>query len=404
MSSGQILHFGVGNFFRAHLADYTQNAGGWRIIGVSLRSASIADGLKKQNNTYTLCVQGTEHKRIDILQQVLVAPQNPGAVLAYVVDPRVKIISLTVTEKAYCLGPDNRLDLAHPLIQADLSGQEPQTAVGFLTRGLANRRAPLTVLCCDNLSANGDVLGAAVRDFAARAGLSINWDLVEFPNSMVDRITPATSDELRFSTGDPMAVPTEPFCEWVIEDRFADVRPNWPGVQFVPDVAPYEMRKLRMLNGAHSYLAYAGLAAGYDYVHQAVADEGLRRSAAQLMDEAAQTLSGDLRTGSKAYGLALLARFENPHLHHQLRQIAMDGSQKIPYRWGDSLRALAQQGVSAPALSQAVTAWIGFCCAEVAAGRALQDPADHAIASAAQGPAPKRDLLALVGIDPALLS
>ena len=230
MSSGQILHFGVGNFFRAHLADYTQNAGGWRIIGVSLRSASIADGLKKQNNTYTLCVQGTEHKRIDILQQVLVAPQNPGAVLAYVVDPRVKIISLTVTEKAYCLGPDNRLDLAHPLIQADLSGQEPQTAVGFLARGLANRRAPLTVLCCDNLSANGDVLGAAVRDFAARVGLSINWDLVEFPNSMVDRITPATSDELRFSTGDPMAVPTEPFCEWVIEDRFADVRPNWPGV------------------------------------------------------------------------------------------------------------------------------------------------------------------------------
>ena len=176
MSSGKILHFGVGNFFRAHLADYTQNVGGWRIIGVSLRSASIADGLKKQNYTYTLCVQGTEHKRIDILQQVLVAPQNPGAVLAYVADPVVKIISFTVTEKAYCLGPNNRLDLAHTFIQADLSGQEPQTAVGFLARGLANRRAPLTVLCCDNLSANGDVLGAAVRLGLGFRSIGILWN------------------------------------------------------------------------------------------------------------------------------------------------------------------------------------------------------------------------------------
>ncbi len=392
--SPRLLHIGVGNFARAHLADYTQDAGGWTITGVSLRSPTVRDGLRAQGYNYGLAVQGQGIKRIDVFDDVLVAPEAPGAVLAQIADPNVHIISVTVTEKGYHLTPENTLDLQDPLIARDLEGRGPRTVIGFLARGLAARATPVTVLSCDNRAHNGDVLQAAVVAFAAEARLDMGQVQARFPNSMVDRITPATSDALRAETGDPMAVPTEPFREWVIEDRFAGPRPDWPDVAFAQDVAPHEMRKLRMLNGAHSMLAYAGILAGHEFVHQAMADEVLRAQARALMEEAARTLTPEMQEIAPAYADALVARFDNPHINHSLRQIAMDGTQKLPYRMIDSLRAL---GGDAPALAAGVRAWARFCRAEVAAGRDLQDPKAAEIAQVLGAGGSDKDLLALVG-------
>ncbi|WP_299956483.1 mannitol dehydrogenase family protein [uncultured Roseobacter sp.] len=396
---GRILHIGVGNFSRAHLADYTQDAGAWRIMGVSLRSATIRDGLRAQNYRYGLAIQGQAVKPITVFDSVLVAPENPRAVLQEIAASDVQIISITVTEKGYHLTSDNQLDVADALIAGDLAGGDPRTVIGFLARGLAARQAPVTVLSCDNRAANGDVLRAAVAEFAARAGLSIDWAQASFPNSMVDRITPATSQALRDATGDPMAVPTEPFREWVIEDSFAGPRPDWPDVQFTDDVAPHEMRKLRMLNAAHSMLAYAGTLAGHTYVHEAMGDPTLRQAARDIMAEAARTLTPDMQALAPAYADALIARFDNPHINHSLRQIAMDGSQKLPYRMIDSIRALQGQGHPAPALAAGVRAWITFCRQEVAEGRDVQDPLAAQIAEIIRTGKADNALLQLIGAD-----
>ena len=373
-----ILHFGPGNFFRAHLAEYTFDAGGWVIEAVSLRSADVADAFAAHGPSYTLAVQGQEPRQIDVITQVHVAPRDPGAVLARIADPAVTIISATVTEKGYHLDGAGRLDLADPVIAAELTGG-PQSLIGYLAHGLAQRSAPVTILSCDNRVGNGRALEAAVRDFAAAAGVEITCD-TRCPNAMVDRITPATTEDQIAATGDPMVVPCEAFKEWVIEDRFAGPRPAWPGVQFVEDVAPHELRKLRMLNGAHSYLAYAGALKGHTYVHEAVADPDLRTGVRALMSEAAATLPEVVRAQAAPYADALISRFENPHLNHALRQIAMDGSQKLPYRIVDSLRA--RGAAASPALVGALRAWVEFCRTETAAGRALQDPNAAALAKA----------------------
>ncbi|MGB7241872.1 MAG: mannitol dehydrogenase family protein [Sulfitobacter sp.] len=387
---GRIVHFGLGNFARAHLLDYTADAGGWDVVGVSLRSATVRDGLAAQGFDYDLCVQGSAVKRITVLRDVLVAPEDPDTVLAAMEE--ADIISATVTEKGYHLDANGVLDLDDLPIAADLTGQGPTTVIGFLGHGLAGRTRPVTVLSCDNRVGNGDALRAAVARFAIAAGLGINWDNVRFPNAMVDRIIPATTQALRDVSGDPMAVPTERFREWVIEDDFAGPRPNWPGVQFVSDVAPHELRKLRMLNGAHSAMAYAGLACGFEYVHQAVRDPELRRLVEQVMVQAGATLHSDVQAQVPGYARTLMARFEVQELAHRLDQIAMDGSQKIPYRFVATLRA-----ARAPALITAMQAWIAFCLAETEAGRTLNDPKADEIASAALSNDPVTALLTIVG-------
>lgn len=396
---GRILHIGVGNFCRAHLADYTQDAGGWRITGVSLRSATVRDGLQAQDYRYSLAIQGQGVKPITVFDGVLVAPENPRVVLQEIAAPDVQIISITVTEKGYHLTSHNRLDVSDPLIASDLEGGDPRTLIGFLARGLAERQAPVTVLSCDNRAANGDVLRAAVMEFADLARLNIDDAHVRFPNSMVDRITPATSQALRDEIGDPMAVPTEPFREWVIEDTFAGPRPDWPDVQFTDDVAPHEMRKLRMLNAAHSMLAYAGTLAGHTYVHEAMDDPTLRQAARDVMAEAAQTLTPEMQALAPVYADALIARFDNPHINHGLRQIAMDGSQKLPYRMIDSLRVLREHGQPAPAFAAGVRAWLAFCRHEVTDGRDVQDPLAAQIAEIIRTGKADDDLLKLIGAD-----
>ncbi|MEM8654731.1 MAG: mannitol dehydrogenase family protein [Pseudomonadota bacterium] len=392
----RILHLGVGNFFRAHAAAYTQDSPGWAITGVSFRSPSIRDGLARQDYTYTLVIKdrnGTTLKPVTCLSDMLVAAENPRAVTDVIANPQVDVITLTVTEKAYHLTAEGHLNLNAPDIQADLSGTGT-SVVGTLARGLARRTTPVTVLCCDNLPDNGVKLGHAVRAFAQAAHLSLPPHIT-FPSCMVDRITPATTDDLRTEAGDPMAVPTEAFTEWVIEDNFAAAKPGWPGAQWVGDVAPHEMRKLRMLNGAHSLLAYAGIAKGHTYVHEAVADPDLRSRATALMAEAATTLPASVQSQAQPYADALIARFENPNLHHRLRQIAIDGSQKIPIRILATLRD--RKGADSPALTHALDAWVAFVRAEVAAGRTLDDPRAAEIVAACNDPDPGRALRTLIG-------
>ncbi len=389
---GTILHFGLGNFARAHLLDYTDQAGGWDVVGVSLRSSSVRDGLARQGFEYDLCVQGQGVRRIKTLRDVLVAPNDRAAIFDVMAD--AEIISATVTEKGYHLDAAGNLNLQDPAIAADLAGQGPATLIGFLAFGLAERRKPVTVLSCDNRMENGKTLETAVADFAEAAGLDMDWDAVRFPNAMVDRITPATTDAVRAISGDPMAVPTEAFSEWVIEDSFAGPHPDWPNVQLVDDVAPHEVRKLRMLNGAHSLLAYAGLERGLTYVHEAVRDPVLRPLVSELMKDAGATLPAALQAQAPDYAEALLQRFENPELAHRLDQIAMDGSQKLPYRFVPTLRETGSQAAIA-----GIRAWISYCISETAKGKALNDPCALEIASAVKQADPIVPLLGLVGAE-----
>ena len=355
----RIVHLGTGNFHRAHQTWYTHLAGGWTITGSSFRSPAMRDTLAAQNFDYTLATLGkntSKHHRINVIDDILFAPEQMGELHAALCDPETAIVTLTITEKGYTKdGP-----------------------VAALAKALSARTAPITMISCDNLTGNGDRLAELVH--------AITGPLphATFPNSMVDRITPATTNELKAdvltATGfnDRSPVATEPFSEWVIEDNFAGARPDWDkvGVQLVSDVAPFELRKLRMLNGAHSYLAYAGINAGHEFVHQAIADPDLRAGAIAAMDEAARTLPEGLDTDN--YREALIKRFENPTLHHKLHQIAMDGTQKLPIRLGATIAELGD----APACQAGIDAWAEFAMAETLAGRRLDDPMADQIANA----------------------
>ncbi|TIS60839.1 MAG: mannitol dehydrogenase family protein, partial [Mesorhizobium sp.] len=289
-----IVHLGVGAFHRAHQAAYVDAclADGqpdWGIVGVSLRSPDTRDALAPQDGLYTLAVRDSAGEQLEVVGSILsllVAPEDPGAVLAALTDPRIRIVTLTITEKAYLRAADGTLDDAHPDIVHDLANPgSPRTAHGFLTEALARRRAagipPFTVLCCDNLPANGATLHRLLIEFAelrdAHGGTGDRplagyvADDVAFPSSMVDRIVPATTDADRARIGgelgfeDAWPVMTEPFRQWVIEDRFPAGRPAWEkfGVTMVEDVGPFEDMKLRLLNGAHSGIAYLGLLSGH---------------------------------------------------------------------------------------------------------------------------------------------
>lgn len=373
-----IVHFGIGAFHRAHQAWYTDaamNAGDrdWAITGVSLRSPDVARLMNPQGGLYTLAQRsgaGTALGIVGSVRNVLVASEEPEAVIAAVASPSTHIVSLTVTEKGYCRSETGHLDFhladAHSVYR-------------FLAEGLLRRRkaglAGITLLSCDNLADNGRKLQALMGQYLERHAPGLTaWfaNACTCPSTMVDRIVPATTDEDRAmiaaelgGLGDQACVVTEPFSQWVIEDRFAGPRPRWDaaGAQFVGDVAPYETAKLRMLNGAHSLLAYCGLAKGHAYVHQAIADAELRDLARQLMRrEAAPTIARAPDQDLDAYADALIARFANPALNHRLIQIAMDGSQKIPQRWLQTLVDNGAQGRPCPAILTAIAAWIRHLC------------------------------------------
>ncbi len=379
-----IVHLGLGAFHRAHQASHfdelLDRAGGdWRICGVSCRSASVREQLLPQECLYTVAERdaaGTRYRLVQSLAAVLVAPDDPAAVIATIARPSTRLISMTVTEKGYCRSPaTGRLDIEHDDIVHDLRDPvRPRSAIGLLVAGLRARRqasvAAPTVLCCDNLPNNGAALRRIVVDLAGRLdpGLA-DWIErgVAFPSSMVDRLVPATTAadiaEAESETGlrDLALVVTEPFTQWVIEDRFAGARPalDLTGVQWVRDVRPFEIAKLRLLNGSHSSLAYLGLAAGYRMVHEAMADSDLRPFIEMLMrDELAPTLVPTEGLDLAAYQHRLLARFGNSALRHALGQIAMDGSQKLPQRLLAPLRQRLEAGQSASLILLVIAAWI----------------------------------------------
>ncbi|WP_322416952.1 mannitol dehydrogenase family protein [Mesorhizobium huakuii] len=410
-----IVHLGVGAFHRAHQAAYVDEclAAGetdWGITGVSLRSPDTRDALSPQDGLYTLAIRSSGEEELRVIgsiQSMLVAPENPSAVLAALTDPRTRIVTLTITEKAYLRAAGGGLDTAHPDIIHDLANpQMPKTAHGFLTEALARRlaagTAPFTVLCCDNLPANGATLHRLLTEFAAlRDARSVTAgdtgitdhiaNGVAFPSSMVDRIVPATTDADRariaseLGVDDAWPVMTEPFRQWVVEDNFSAGRPDWEkfGVTMVGDVGPFEDMKLRLLNGAHSGIAYLGLLSGHATVDRAFADPAIREFVDGLWEEAIPTLPADAGLDTSAYTAELAERFSNTALAHRTAQIANDGSQKLPQRIIAGAIERIQAGFRPECLTLVIAAWIAACEAR---GKTLPDnhftdPLDTALAA-----------------------
>ncbi|CAM8661449.1 MULTISPECIES: mannitol dehydrogenase family protein [Sphingobium] len=377
-----VVHIGIGAFHRAHQAvifDNALNAGDlrWGIVAASLRSPGVRDQMQPQDGLYTMLVRDGAAQRarvIGAVQRIIVAPEEPQALLAALASPDTHIVTLTITEKGYKLDPaTGALIEADPQLAVDMvSLDAPQTAPGYLVAALARRRAaglsPFTAISCDNLPHNGARLRGAVLELARRHDAALaDWIAQHgaFPETMVDRIVPATTAEdiaalaTRLGVEDQAMVKTEPFLQWVIEDRFCGPRPNFgAGVQLTAAVAPWEEAKLRLLNGAHSGIAYLGGLAGIDHVHEVLALPEARHFVEALWDEAERTLSPPPELDVAAYRRDLMARFDNPTLRHRTRQIAMDGSQKLPQRLLAPIAARLKAGDGIDALALAVAAWI----------------------------------------------
>ena len=403
-----MVHLGLGAFHRAHQAILTQRAlelapGPWAISGASLRGTAVRDALRPQDCLYTLVEHDGADERasvVGILREALHAPEDASLLLRRLAAPTTRLVTLTVTEKGYCHDPaTGALDLAHPDIQADiragLRGDDPpRSTPGWLVRGLNARRTAgaggLTVLCCDNMADNGRTLRGLVLELAGALDIGLAaWIEAEirFPSSMVDRIVPAATPASRANAAallglrDAAAVVCEGFVQWVVEDEFAAGRPAWEavGAELVRDVRPYQELKLRLLNGAHSAIAYLGALSGRIFVADVMAEPTLARFVEQLMRaEIAPLTPAPPGFDAQAYVGALLRRFANRTLQHRTLQIAMDGSQKIPVRWLPVLRAARRHRQPVPCLVTALAAWIRFLQGRDEAGREL--PLDDPLA------------------------
>lgn len=378
----KIVHLGVGNFFRAHQAWYTEQASDaheWGIAAFTGRSAAIAEELAPQDGLYTLVTQhpeGNEYTVIGALSAVHAA-DDVDALIRYFESPELAILTSTVTEAGYCRAADGSLDVANPAVSADIealgSTGRPTTAPGKLVAGLIARRAAqpearLTLVPCDNLSANGDMLRRVVTELAGKVDDSlVEWieRHVTFVTTMVDRITPRPTatdlEAVAADTGvdDPAAVVTEPFSEWVLQGEFAAGRPAWDaaGARFVDDIEPFETRKLYLLNGSHSLMAYAGSILGHETVNDAIADERVLGWVNEWWDVAARHLTLDVAEIDD-YRSALLERYRNPKIRHLLAQIAGDGSQKLPIRLVPAITAELAQGSMPTGALRPIAAWV----------------------------------------------
>ncbi|MGM5057619.1 mannitol dehydrogenase family protein [Rhizobium sp. 814_E9_N1_1] len=403
-----ILHLGPGAFFRAHFAPFTDAAlaasgGDWGIEVASLRTADVADHLNEQNGLYTMLIRDTSGTVAQVIGPILrahVATRDPAGLLDRLEDPAIRIVSLTVTEKAYGLDTaTGGLDLNHADVAADLANRHaPRGVIGYLVEGLSRRRAkglaPFTLLSCDNLPSNGAVLKRLVLDFAERVDPSLRQWIeanVPFPSTMVDRITPASTEatyqDAERLTGrqDLAAIETEPFTQWVIEDHFANGRPAWEKASalMVTDVSAYEKMKLRMLNGAHSLLAYLGYIGGYEFIRDVMDDAGLAALAYRHMHAAARTLDAVPGIDLDDYASELIARFANKAIAHRTYQIAMDGTQKLPQRLLEPATEALAHGDKAETYAIAVAAWMRYAIGEHGNGERyeLRDPRAGEIAA-----------------------
>ncbi|MCZ8966182.1 fructuronate reductase [Escherichia albertii] len=386
----RIVHLGCGAFHRAHQALYTHHLlestdSDWGICEVNLMPGNdrvLIENLKKQQLLYTVAEKGAESTELKIIGSMKEAlhPEIDGCegILNAMARPQTAIVSLTVTEKGYCAdAASGQLDLNNPLIKHDLENPTtPKSAIGYIVEALRLRREKglkaFTVMSCDNVRENGHVAKVAVLGLAqARDPQLAAWieENVTFPCTMVDRIVPAATPETlqeiadQLGVYDPCAIACEPFRQWVIEDNFVNGRPDWDkvGAQFVADVVPFEMMKLRMLNGSHSFLAYLGYLGGYETIADTMTNEDYRKAAfALMMQEQAPTLSMPEGTDLNAYAMLLIERFSNPSLRHRTWQIAMDGSQKLPQRLLDPVRLHLKNGGSWRHLALGVAGWMRY--------------------------------------------
>ncbi|HCQ4572963.1 TPA: fructuronate reductase [Escherichia albertii] len=386
----RIVHLGCGAFHRAHQALYTHHLlestdSDWGICEVNLMPGNdrvLIENLKKQQLLYTVAEKGAESTELKIIGSMKEAlhPEIDGCegILNAMARPQTAIVSLTVTEKGYCAdAASGQLDLNNPLIKHDLENPTtPKSAIGYIVEALRLRREKglkaFTVMSCDNVRENGHVAKVAVLGLAqARDPQLAAWieENVTFPCTMVDRIVPAATPETlqeiadQLGVYDPCAIACEPFRQWVIEDNFVNGRPDWDkvGAQFVVDVVPFEMMKLRMLNGSHSFLAYLGYLGGYETIADTMTNEDYRKAAfALMMQEQAPTLSMPEGTDLNAYATLLIERFSNPSLRHRTWQIAMDGSQKLPQRLLDPVRLHLKNGGSWRHLALGVAGWMRY--------------------------------------------
>ncbi|WP_235915283.1 mannitol dehydrogenase family protein [Puerhibacterium puerhi] len=429
-----LVHLGWGAFHRAHQAVCTEDAMAatgdlrWGILGVAgmRRPSPVAAAARRQGGRYTVLSVGgggdgepaASARVVGAVVDVASPLDETPRLVAALSAATTHVVTLTITEKGYCRRPDGHLDAAQvaddvaALAAEEVAGRadvaddaRPATsALGLLVRGLAARRraggAPVTVLSCDNVAHNGRVLARLVAEVvdaalpgavgdALRGWLAAS---VTFPSSMVDRITPATTPEVlariaaTIGARDDAGVVAEPFSQWVIEDRFAGPRPAWEraGAELVDDVAPWEAAKLRMLNGTHSLLAYAGRLAGHATLAEAVADPHVATHAwAYMTDDALPTLAPPAGADLAAYGAELMRRFANPATGHTTTQVSGDGTQKIPFRWGAVAAWHLERGRVPQGVAHGLAAWSEFVRRAVRDGVDLGDPAGaHRLAAA----------------------
>jgi fructuronate reductase len=415
-----ILHLGLGAFHRAHQAVYTEEAmaaqgGDWGIVAVAPRSRSLVDVLREQDNLFsvTTLAGDTAMTRVNAsLVEVAHLPSQACAILDLMANPAIRVVTITVTEKAYHLDPSTGRLRLDDEVRADLdTDRDPRTIPGLLIRGLRARRAagspPIALVSCDNLPANGTRLRGLVEQ-GSGGGLG---DWVSFPSTMVDRIVPATTPatlhraEVALGRTDLAAVDTEPYRQWVIEDDFPGGRPAWDAVGAVvtTDVTGWERLKLRVLNGVHSTLAYLGALAGCQTIAEAIALPGMTALLTRLVaEDIAPTLTPPPGVRVVDYGGQVLDRFANQAIAHRTLQVAMDGSQKLPQRLLQTIAERRGAGAMPVSAALAVAAWMRFVLgvADNGAALPLNDPLADTIRAAL--PAfgdPATTVRALFGLD-----
>lgn len=403
-----VAHFGPGAFHRAHQAFYFDRMlhrdPGFAVSAVSLNSDTVRAALQPQDWLYSLTEREAEPslRVIGAIREVLTAPRVPDAVFARLTDPDLRLVTATVTEKGYCLTPQGDLDLDNPQVRHDLdAGEPPQTLAGWLAEGLRRRReagqAGLSVVSCDNLSGNGARLGRSVIQLSEARGEAdlARWieGEVVFPDTMVDAITPATDDVLRAEAAerlgllDAWPIQRERFTQWVVADELGPMGEPFAaaGVILTDNVAAFERAKLRLLNGAHSTLAYVGLGLGYESVFEAMADKALAGFVERMArQDLAASLSPTRGLDPAAYIGQILARFRNPAIVHRLVQIAADGSQKLPIRLLAPIREALAAGRPIGRMAVGVAAWMQFVRRQTAAGAVIPDPLAATLEAAAR--------------------
>lgn len=422
----KIVHFGAGNFHRAHQAVYcdtllNQGETQWGITGVSLRSSTMRDNLAPQGNLYTLAILGeqeTSYRIIGAIQNLLVAPENPKSVIDILANKQTQLVTTTITEKGYYLkngGIDAESDdVAHDIASID----RPKTTYGYLAAGFIKRAglatdaaqcdSAITVLCCDNMNGGGEHLQEGVRLLLERHSPStLHWvdANVAFSASMVDRVTPATDDILKdkvaqsIGLADSAPVATEPFSQWIIEDNFAGVRPPFDkaGALFVDDIAPFERVKLRFLNAGHSILAALGYLAGDRFIHEALqrpklasfTEDALKRNVMPVTQVPTEI-------DAETYIAQVFARFRNANLPYAALQVGTDSSQKIQQRWFPSIDDALKQHGDTRYLAFAIAGWVCFIHKALLKGD-LNDPlVDEFTRCAPTGASP--DVLAFLAL------